>query len=86
MQKNEMAYISRHAAVDNHGDHRTEENHDHKRIDQAEPMDTRVKDMEIVVPSSSLSRFKELWKENGPRKGLPTEWRIPVCSMHQDCL
>ena len=53
---NEKAYISRYAAVDNHGDHRTVENNDHKRVDQAEPMDPRVEDMEIVIPSSSLLR------------------------------
>ena len=54
--ENERAYVSRYATVDNHGDHRTEENNDHKRVDQAEPVNARVEDMEIVIPSSSLSR------------------------------
>ena len=50
----EWAYIARYATVDDHGDHRTEENDDHNRVDQAKPMDARIEDMEIVIPSSSL--------------------------------
>jgi hypothetical protein len=43
--ENEKTYVSRYATVDNHGDHYAEENNNHKRVDQAEPMDAWVEDM-----------------------------------------
>ena len=70
----EETYISRYASVDNHGDHHAEENNDHKRVDQAEPMDAWVEDMEIVIPSSSLLRFNQLLDRGmAPGKRLPME-------------
>ena len=58
--ENEKTYISGYATVENHRDHHAEENNDHKRVDQAEPMDAWVEDMEIIIPSSSLLRFNWL--------------------------
>ncbi len=52
--RSERAYISRYATVDDHRNHSAEEHNDHKRVDQAEPMNTGVKDMKVVVPSSCL--------------------------------
>ena len=72
--ENETTYISGYAAVDNHRDHHAEENNDHKRVDQAEPMDAWVEDMEIVIPSSSLLKFNQLfYRELASGKGLPME-------------
>src|SRR5258708_28107825 len=72
--ENETAYISGYATVDNHRDHHAEENNDHKRVDQAEPMDAWVEYMEIVIPSSGLLKFNQLfYKELASGKGLPME-------------
>jgi len=45
---------------ENHCDHAGEKNDDDGRIDEAEPVDSRVEDMEIFIPSSSPSRSRIL--------------------------
>ena len=58
------AYISSYTTVDDHRDHSAEENNNYERINQAEPMDTWIKYMKVVIPSSCLQGVdKSLDKE-----------------------
>lgn len=49
------AYVARNTAKEDHRDHDAEEDHDDQRVHQTEPMDTRVKDVKIVIPASGLN-------------------------------
>ena len=83
---NKWAYISRYATVDDHRNHSAKENDDHERVDQTEPMDTRVKDMKVVVPSSCLLGIDNPPNKNGVEKSLPMEWKTPEYRNGQSCL
>lgn len=43
--------IFAHGPNEHHAHHRTQEDDDNNRVDQAEPMNLRVKYMEVVIPS-----------------------------------
>jgi hypothetical protein len=47
-------YVSGDRAPQNHSYHDAKEDNNDDRIDEAEPMNPGVKNMEIVVPSSGL--------------------------------
>lgn len=51
-------YVSRHIPVENHCNHDAQENDNCQRVDQTQPVNTRIKDMQIVIPSSSLKSVK----------------------------
>ena len=47
-------YISRHASIQYHANHATEEYDDNAGVDETEPMDLRVEYVEIIIISSGL--------------------------------
>ena len=48
--------ITRDGPEENHRDHDAQEDDDDDRVDEAEPVDARVEDVEVVVPSGGLNR------------------------------
>jgi hypothetical protein len=61
-------YITRHTSQEDHGHHDAKEYDNDERVDQTEPMYTRVEDMEIIVPARCLK--EELNKVVSKMQGL----------------
>lgn len=49
-------YVSGNTPKENHGYHDAEEHNDDQRIDETEPMNAGVENMQIVIPTSSLEQ------------------------------
>lgn len=52
------AHISRDRAHENNGHHNTEENNNHDRVHNAEPMYSWVENVQVIVPTGSLGDVK----------------------------
>lgn len=48
------AHISRDRPQENNGHHYAEENNDHDRVNNAEPMYSWVKNVQVIIPTGSL--------------------------------
>lgn len=70
------AYVSRDRAQENDGYHNTEENDDHNRVDNTEPVYSWVENVQVIVPTCSLEEVDvKLYSEK--RVHVPMAYLIP---------